>query len=185
MSNKNEFSESGNTINVSDLGTTTHYLTREILEAIPDDELEEAIVHYVIEKKIKDDDEHEDEIVRSLPKGLQYIYATWLLEAEIDNGGFNQYFYNSWSEYQKEALEGFERMGAKEYARLLSEAIAIHDKEKGMHDKVKEEGTIEALFDSYSETELTKLDQKFYSCTEDLSGLRIDYIRRNPEDFIS
>jgi hypothetical protein len=165
--------------------TKSQQLTNEILDAIPDDELEEWIFRHVIEERIKDDWEHADEIVKSLPKGLQYVFATWMLEAEMDNGGFNQYFYNSWSEYQDEALEGFQRMGALEYARLLAEAITIYDEEKDMHDEVQEEGTLEAFFDSYEETELTHLDKKFYACTEDLSGLRIDYIRNHPEEFIT
>jgi len=184
MSNNIELNESGKEFKVSDQGATQPYLTQETMDAIPDDDLEGWIFRYIIEERIKDDYEHEDEIVRSLPRGLQYVYATWLLEDEIDNGGFNQYFYNSWSEFQNEALEGFERMGAKEYAGLLSKAIAIHNKEKALHDKVKREGTLESFFDSYAETELTKLDKKFYSCTEDLSRLRITYIRNHPEDFI-
>lgn len=159
-------------------------ITKNVLDSIPDNKLEQAIIDFIIDEKIKDNYESEYKIVRSLSKGLQYVYATWLLEGEVNNGGFNQYFYNSAGDFKKEALEGLEHIGATENAKLLSEAIHIYNREKEMHDRVKKKGTIKAFSESYDETELTNLDERFYSLAEDLSKLRIDYIRNNAEEFI-
>jgi len=103
-------------------------LTLEILKAIPDEKLEAAIVDHA-DYKIGDNSDGEYKIVTGLSKGLQIIYSTWLVEEEVDNGGFNQYFWNSSGQYQKEALEGFKLLGAKEHAGLMDEAIAIYNQE--------------------------------------------------------
>src|SRR5229473_4498562 len=60
-----------------------------IIQTTPDDKLEQLIVDAVI-NRIGKDDEHKREIIVSMPKGFRFIYATWLLEAEVNNGGFNQ-----------------------------------------------------------------------------------------------
>ena len=69
-------------------------LTPEILNAIPDDEVEQAVIDYV-SAKIGDDFDHEVQIVAKLPIGAQALYITWWVEAEVNNGGFNQYYWNS------------------------------------------------------------------------------------------
>src|SRR5437016_1196463 len=64
------------------------------LRAIPDDELEQALFDYAI-GVIWDDNEPRFDNFRSLPIGIQALYTTWTVDAEVNNGGFNQYFWNS------------------------------------------------------------------------------------------
>lgn len=163
---------------------TLQSLTREALEAVPDEELELAIIDFISDYKIKKNYSNAYKIVTGLPKGLQYMYATWWLEAEVYNGGFNQYFFNSAGQFVREALEGCRVFGAVQHAALLEEAIAIYQEEEELHSKVKEEGTLEAFSQSYEETRLNEVDTRFYSMDENMSQLRVQYIRSHVEQFI-
>ena len=72
-------------------------------------------------------------------------------------------------------------------ARVSSEyncALAIAIDELPEMSKYYEEGTLEAFSESYEHTQLNELDHEFYNCSEDLSVLRIAYIRQNPTLFI-
>jgi hypothetical protein len=158
-------------------------LTPEILRGIPDNELEEAVLDYV-SSKIGNNYEHEHEIVTTLPKGFQTIYSTWWVEAEVNNGGFNQYFWNSAGQFRKEALEGYKILGATEHADLMDQAIKIYDQEAGRLQKFKEKGTVAAFSESYKDDPLKQCDDKFYKIKTDVSALRVKFIREHSELFV-
>ena len=65
----------------------------ETLRAIPDDKLEQAIVDYVIHQLESGPDE--DALLASLSKGNRALWLTWIVESEVNNGGFNQYYWNT------------------------------------------------------------------------------------------
>lgn len=52
-------------------------------------------------------------------------YVVRLFEGEVNNGGFEQYFYNSSSDHFQEALAGLERLGANKAATLLRKAARV------------------------------------------------------------
>jgi hypothetical protein len=159
-------------------------LTLEILKALPDEKLEGAVVDH-IRSKLDHNYEREYEIVTSLSKGFQIVHATWMVEGEVNNGGFNQYFWNSSGKFQAEALEGYKLLGATEHEKLMAEAIKVH---KSIENKLKvqqDKGTIQAFSDSYKDNPLNKLDDQFYGLKEDASALRIKYIRGNLDLFVS
>jgi len=154
------------------------------LASIPDDKLEQAIIDFITSKFNKDFS-NEYEIVTSLSPGLKAVYSTWILEAEVNNGGFNQFYWNSSGRFAKEAEDGLFLIGALSFLKLMKEANKIYEQEKPRMQEFKDKGTIEAFSESYKETKLNELDDKFYKLTENLSALRIKYIRLHPEDFMS
>jgi hypothetical protein len=159
-------------------------LTLEILQALPDEKLEGAISDH-IRSKIGEDYEHEYKIVTALSKGFQMVYATSWVDAEVNNGGFNQYFWNSSGAFRMEALEGYKLIGATRHEQLLAEAIKVYT---GIESKLKqqqEKGTLKAFSDSYKDNPLNKLDDQFYELKEDVSALRVRFIREHPDLFIS
>ena len=149
-------------------------LNPDILEGIPDDELEQAIIDFVelkVVAEVGDDYEREYEVFTSLPKSLQAIDTTFYLEGEVYNGGLSQYLSNSIGLYVKEAVEGLKMIGAYELAQITEEAIEIEKREM----KIKEKGKV-----------LLELDKLFYELNEtneNLSELRIRFIRQNPDLF--
>ena len=50
--------------------------------------------------------------------------------------------------------------------------------------KYKDRDTLEAFSESYEHTKLNQLDDEFYDLAEDLSALRIKYIRAHLREFV-
>jgi PBP1b-binding outer membrane lipoprotein LpoB len=159
-------------------------LNAKILQTIPDNELDSAIVDHVF-SKIGGDYEHEYQTVTSMSKGFQMAYSTWWVEAEVHNGGFNQYFWNSSGKFRNEAVEGFKLIGAIEHEKLLVEAIELQKQQESKLEQQKAKGTIEAFSESYKDNPLNKLDERFYKLTEKAGNMRIQFIRSHPELFVS
>ncbi|MDJ1470172.1 DMP19 family protein [Xanthocytophaga flava] len=159
-------------------------LTIQILSSTPDTILEQTVIDN-LHTKIGPNFSDEYEAITKLSEGRQAIYTTFYLENEILNGGFNQYFYNSTGSFAKLAYKGLFRIGAINLSVLMSEAINIYTK-KDQNITKDQTRTIEG-FTIYSEANsLTDLDEKFYSLikVENLSILRINYIRNNLNEFI-
>src|SRR5712672_1559263 len=73
-------------------------LSPQILASIPDDKLEQAVFDYAASKL---EGHHDDEvhIVNKFPPGVRALYVTWEVEAEVNNGGFHQYYWNTADRY--------------------------------------------------------------------------------------
>lgn len=156
----------------------------EILASIPDEKLEQAILDYVIDKSKNPRTELAD--ISRLSAGFQIVYSTMMLEAEVDNGGFNQYFFNSSGKFADIALRSLKELNAVEYIDILQNAMAVHAKEKGnaLLQKLFARRSLQAFSDSYKLTSLDECDRAFYAVKTDLSQLRISYIREHPDLFI-
>src|SRR5689334_12710121 len=70
-------------------------LDEDIIASIPDRELEQAIVDHVLDVKVRGNFEHAVDVISGLSAGFRMVYATCVLEGEVNNGGFNQFFWNS------------------------------------------------------------------------------------------
>jgi hypothetical protein len=118
--------------------------------------------------------------------GLKIVHATSIVEDEVANGGFNQYFWNTDGKYADEAVKGYKALGANKHADLVARAIKIWQSEKAQQDAYKAEGTKEAFSKSYKDTKLNGLDQPFYKLesAENTVKLRVKYARSHPDDFV-
>ena len=61
----------------------------------------------------------------ALSEAEKLSFALGLVELELYNGGFEQYFHNSSAAYFNEAVRGLERMGAVQTLSLLEEAKRV------------------------------------------------------------
>jgi hypothetical protein len=130
------------------------------------------------------DVERELEIIRALPPGVQAVYATWLVDAEVNNGGFNQFFWNPSGQLGGDALVGYELLGAEEYAAVMRAAIATREIERERMEPFYEAGTMEAFSESYAHTELEEIDQRYYSLGDRIYDIWANAVRERPELFI-
>ena len=101
----------------------------------------------------------------------------------MNNGGFNQYYWNSAGQFANEAPNAFDYFGAEQYAALMREANRVRGAEANAMDKYQDLGTMEAFSASYDESGLGPLDDRFYKLTENLSAVRVAQIRAMPNDF--
>jgi hypothetical protein len=155
------------------------------LAKLPDNQLEKAVIDQVL-LAIGQRFDREAEIVAEQPEGAQMVYATHYLEAEVMNGGFNQYLWNTDAKLAGLALRGYETFGAKGQAEVLKKAIALFPKERERLKSFQQRDTREAFAESYEKSPLDPLDTAFYDIDEkdSPSPRRIRFIRQNPEKCI-
>jgi hypothetical protein len=156
-------------------------LNKEELAHLSDSALEQEIIDRVI-AAITANPGREEEIVRGLPVGAKALYTTWWVEAEVNNGGFQQYFWNTEGSFANDALAGFELFGAEQHTDLMRRAIKLAEEERSTRDKYKAEGSLDAFSESYKDTKLGDLDDEFFKLS-DLSAIRVRLIRERPELF--
>lgn len=159
-------------------------LTAELLASLATDEIDEAMVHHVA-LKVGRHRGREAEIVRALPRGVQAIYTTWLVDAEVNNGGFNQFFYNPSGQFAGDALVGYELLGAEEYASVMRVAIAMREIERERMAPFYDANTLEAFSKSYEHTELHEVDQRYYALGDRIYDIWAATVRDRPELFIA
>jgi hypothetical protein len=152
------------------------------LAAIDDDELQFAILDYA-HAKMDGHYDQEAEFLATMPAGVRALYLVSGVEDEVNNGGFNQYYWNSTGKFADQAVAAFEYFSAHEHAELMREANRIHAAEQAEIEKFQQQGTLQAFSDSYKVSKLGPLDERFYKLGENLSALIVAKIRADPASF--
>ena len=155
-------------------------LTAELLASLATDEIGDAVVHHVAHK-VGRDTARAAAIIRSLAPGVQAIYTTWLVDVEVNSGGFNQFFFNPSGELAGDALAGYELLGAEEHAAVMRAAIATYESERERMTEFYDAGTVEALNASYAHTELNDVDQRYYALGDRIYDNWASLARERPE----
>ncbi|CAN5396991.1 hypothetical protein BH09BAC1_BH09BAC1_15430 [soil metagenome] len=160
-------------------------LTTDIIDSIKDDDLVQAIFDS-LSLNIEGNYENELEWVGGLNPYKKAIYLIWGLESEVNNGGFNQYYYNSTGQFCDDAPPALMLVGAAKFANLVTEANQII--KANFQDISKTwDGSIEGFTQSYINNPLDELDTKFFNLYEEenLAKLQIAFIKANKEQFVS
>lgn len=159
-------------------------LTKEILDTIPDDDLVQVIFDNLSEK-LPDDYEREYATVMSWNPSRRAIFMIWLLEAEVNNGGWNQFYYNSSGEYHPHLPEALRLVGANPFADLTERANAVY-REENEKITAHHDGSIEGFSKSYEDNPLEPFDDEFYDLNDSLSlaEVQVKYIRMHEGEFL-
>jgi hypothetical protein len=152
------------------------------MAAVGDEELWSILFQSLIPRVTGTRDE-QYAVVKSWTKGLQMLWATQLVDDEVNNGGFNQYFFNSSGQFAMEAIEGFELIGAHERGTLVRRAVDQLFRDAPRLRQFYEQRTMEAFMESYSHTDLGAIDEAWFKAPEFFTP-RTRYIRENPEQFV-
>ncbi len=117
---------------------------------------------------------------QSLPQKV--FSAIWEVEAEVNNGGFSQYFSNDSAESALFVVQALETIGAPRTADTCNRAIGT-----AFPDGLPPEAEgIRALANDFPEGILAKLDvldREFFSYPHNLTELLFAYVNRHPEEF--
>ena len=97
-------------------------LTEEIIDSTSDDDLLQVIFDNLT-TRLPDDYSKEYKAVMRWNKAQQAIYMTWLLEGEVNNGGYNQFYANSSGQFYKHLPEALKLIGANKLANLTQQWI--------------------------------------------------------------
>lgn len=148
------------------------------------DESIEFDIHDSIISQFNQEEWNDSEIIPKLSKAQQAFYITWEVESEVNNGGFNQFYFNSSGQWADKAVNAFLFFGATKHADLMDRANKIYHKIKPDLDKAND-GSLENFSKTYKDNPLNALDDEFYKIGEPLQQMRIKYIRQHPEEFVN
>jgi hypothetical protein len=154
------------------------------LRSIGDENLEQALLDYLF-AKIASKPGQARKVVGELSPEFQVFYVSWLVEAEVRNGGFNQFFWNPSSQFAADAPDALEAIGDAESAEITWRALAMVIKERETMIRLKKIGTVEAFSESYKLIKLGDLDTLFWKSAAGLSALRVRYVRQHEEAFVT
>jgi hypothetical protein len=160
-------------------------LTRDTLALLDGSHLIDAVVDYVT-LKIGDDHANSLKTVSSLPRGFQAVYSTWWVRAEVNNGGFHQYFYNKGVDWAFMALEGYKLFGQLDLAGLMARAIEVYLQEEPGQLAHHTDDPTQLLAEYVQAREIStlpELDSLFYKADDQAPVER--YIRAHRAEFIA
>lgn len=155
-------------------------LTPELLAEISVDEIGSAIAQHV-EFQVGATEADRPSVVDALQPGIRAVYTTWLVDLEVNNGGFNQFFFNPCREFAGLALAGYELLGAEDYAAIMRAAIATRETERDRMAPYYDARTFEAFSESYRHTELGELDQRYYALGDGIYHVWAVFVRTRPD----
>ncbi|MEP7376173.1 MAG: DUF4375 domain-containing protein [Chitinophagaceae bacterium] len=159
-------------------------LTEYIIDTTSDDDLLQTVFDNLIDKFPKNHNENYQTVL-SWTKSQQAIYIIWCLEAEINNGGYNQFYFNPSGQYGDLTPDALKLVGAAKFADLAERANEVYKKENEKITK-HQDGSLEGFSKSYDDNPLNKFDDEFYELyrKENLQQLQVDFTKKHKQDFI-
>lgn len=100
--------------------------------------------------------------------------CVWQLEAEVNNGGFAQYYTNSSGDLAADAPAALEAIGATHTAGIVRAANALFRGGPPRDPEAREDA-----FDSVADDAFEELDDRFLAYEDDLSSLLYAYVQTN------
>jgi hypothetical protein len=175
-------------------------VTVQLIASLLDDDVPDFIFQYarnVLAEHdcYQSDGPDEPEILATLPIGLRAGYALVLLDSEVHNGGFYQWFTNSSGRLAKETLKYLQMIGATEVAQVVEEALRLNERLETKYTAYKERWKSAAAepepgfwpdVEANFEPEFDRLSNDFFSLDESDSIWTsfIDYVRKAPVECV-
>jgi Domain of unknown function (DUF4375) len=128
------------------------------------------------------DYEREAEVLAKASPGQSAVYALWITDGEVNNGGFEQFFFNSSGAVMDEAIEGAELIGAATNAAILREAADVFSDGDVPENRDARSRILDALSEGEYE-ELGDLADRWYDHDRQLERRMVAYVRAHPEEF--
>ncbi len=158
--------------------------SQEILLNIADHALEQALLDYIFDR-LESFNQDENRAFADLSSQFRVFFCTWQVEAEVLNGGFNQYFWNSAAQNAERTPAALRDIGDEVAADLMNEANRIALSELPEMSKYLKANTLQAFSESYKHTSLNDLDEPFCQRAQAFPSLRLAYVRSQPEAFVT
>lgn len=111
----------------------------------------------------------------------QHFLAIWELESRVNNGGFEQYFYNSSGDSAFAAVDALNKIGARKAAKIVAQANSVFPNAIAPKDEVERREKLDALNAEQKEL-LERLDEEFMEYPDDLTELLFDFVKQNKGD---
>ena len=125
---------------------------------------------------------HYGEDMSVLSDAERIFYITQILEMEVNNGGFSQFFYNSSGDFSNELVNAFTAIGANKTAAICQKAINAFGRDIPV-DRDEREEMLDELESDELDAILNECDDAFFAYEEDLNKLNYNFVMKNKEQF--
>lgn len=140
----------------------------------PEDEAVEELRQSFYKRFVQIVTNVDDDRFTELEPDARDIFVVGLLEGEVNNGGFSQYFWNTEGQHAAATVEVLKRIGAKDTASLLRRAMKLYgappkDDLDEWYDRLER-------VESEHPDAIAELDEHFYEGVDDLSVLVMKHL---------
>lgn len=123
---------------------------------------------------------HEGAAFDALSQRDKILIAIWGLEADVNNGGFDQYYFNGAGDQALFAAGALEEIGARNMAAIVREANQKFGANGPARDRTTRQEQLERLTAS-DEGLFDPLDRRFYDYPDDIAALLIAFLENTAE----
>lgn len=120
--------------------------------------------------------------IERLNEPQKNFFYNQTLEREINNGGFNQFYFNSSGDFAHETIISLKAIGANKTAVIVEKANDQFPDKIVPKDRASRQEILSQIEDKANEV-WEELDQKFFVYEDDLNSLNMDYIKKNKVSF--
>lgn len=120
--------------------------------------------------------------IERLNEPQKNFFYNQTLEREINNGGFNQFYFNSSGDFAHEIIVSLKAIGANKTAMIVENANDQFPDKIVPKDRATRQEILLQIENKADEI-WEELDQKFFAYEDDLNSLNMDYIRKNKMNF--
>ena len=110
-----------------------------------------------------------------LTEAERVLVAIWGLEAEVNNGGFDLYYFNGAGAQARHAPPALRKIGAHAMAEIVERANSLFGEQGPPEDDHLRREALRALTHA-NKAEWDDLDRSFYAYPDDVSGLLEQYL---------
>jgi hypothetical protein len=161
------------------------------MNEIEDNELDNNLVDFYYSNAVKgineewliNIDENWYNYIFYLSEKEKVTYHIAILDEEVANGGFNQYFVNGYGQFAKDTIYSLKLIEANKTALILEKAYELVNKEKLRDDIFRNKlllGKIKELYeyDNNLNNSLSELDDEYSEYEDNIANLLVKYLKR-------
>lgn len=126
---------------------------------------------------IYDGEDKYNESLAGFSKEQRYVHALLWYQAEVDNGGHDQFYFNSTGVVWKDALLGSDAIGLDEVAKIIEESASKMGGEPDLDRAIRQE-----QLKKYK-PDFNELDSRLYKLENQINKKIYQYILKNREAF--
>jgi hypothetical protein len=105
----------------------------------------------------------DDGVISEFTPTIQRLHAMSMVDGEVNNGGFNQFFFNGGGPWLDRAIEGFESVGMLGHRDVLVAVGPAAAAEEPMRSTARAANSLEAFAETSKTTKLGDFDEQWYA----------------------
>lgn len=114
----------------------------------------------------------------SLSHAERVLHHVYWLESEVNNGGFDQFFFNSSGDYALDTPTALDEIGAHHTANLVKRALDLFPGGSPSRDREQRVEQLDSM-DEAIRDQFADLDSEFFEYQDPLGELQVKYMAAN------